>query len=71
MLMKTTIIFLIIIFFILIIVVYFIYNYISQRGHLLSSKKIIRLYLTGSICKVISYAVLIIDAVFILAFYFN
>ena len=71
MLMKTTIIFLTILFLILTIVAYFIYNYISQRGHLLSSKKIIILYLTGSICKVISYAVLIIDATFILAFYFN
>ena len=37
-------------------------------GHVLSSKEIVRLYLTGDICKVISYAVLIIDAAFILAF---
>ena len=71
MLMKTTIIFLTILFLILTIVAYFIYNYISQRGYLLSSKKIIRLCLTGNICKVISYAVLIIDIAFILAFYFN
>lgn len=69
--MKTTIIFLTILFLILTIVAYFIYNYISQRGYLLSSKKTIRLYLTGNICKVISYAVLIIDIAFILAFYFN
>ena len=66
--MKTTIIFLTILYLILTIVAYFIYNYISKMGHLLSSKKIIRLYLTENICKVISYAVLIIDIAFILAF---
>lgn len=68
MLMKTTIIFLTILYLILTIVAYFIYNYISKMGHLLSSKKIIRLCLTENICKVISYAVLIIDIAFILAF---
>ena len=68
MLMKTTIIFLTILYLILTIVAYFIYNYISQMGHSLSSKKIIRLCLTENICKVISYAVLIIDIAFILAF---
>ena len=69
--METTIIFLTILYLILIIVAHLIYNYISHMGHLLSSKKIIRLCLTENICKVISYAVLIIDAAFILAFYFN
>ena len=68
MLMKTTIIFLTILYLILTIVAYFIYNYISKMRHLLSSKKIIRLCLTENICKVISYAVLIIDIAFILAF---
>ena len=43
----------------------------SFKTGILSSKKIIRLYLTGNICKVISYAVLIINITFILAFYFN
>ena len=68
MLMKTTIIFLTILYLILIIVAHLIYNYTVRMGHVLSSKKIIRLYLTENICKVISYAVLIIDAAFILAF---
>lgn len=70
MLMKTVIIFLTILYLILTIVAYLIYNYISQIGHTLSSKKIVRLCLTEDICKVISYAVLIIDAAFILAFLF-
>ena len=68
MLMKTTIIFLTILYLILTIVAHLIYNYTGQTGHVLSSKEIIRLCLTGDICKVISYAVLIIDAAFILAF---
>ena len=68
MLMKTIIIFLTILYLILIIAAHLIYNYIGQTGHLLSSKKITRLYLTENICKVISYAVLIIDTTFILAF---
>ena len=70
MLMKIAIIFLTILYLILTIVAYLIYNYISQIGHTLSSKKIVRLYLIVDIWKVISYAVLIIDAAFILAFLF-
>ena len=66
--MKTIIIFLTILYLILIIVAHLIYNYTSRMGHILSSKEIIRLCLTMNICKVISYAVLIIDAAFILAF---
>ena len=68
MLMKTTIIFLTILYLILTIVAHLIYNYTSQMWHILSSKEITRLCLTENICKVISYAVLIIDAAFILAF---
>ena len=68
MLMKTTIIFLTILYLILIIVAHLIYNYTVRMGHVLSSKEVIRLCLTENICKVISYAVLIIDAAFILAF---
>ena len=68
MLMKTIIIFLTIIYLILIIVAHLIYNYTVRMGHVLSSKEIVRLCLTENICKVISYAVLIIDAAFILAF---
>ena len=68
MLMKTTIIFLTILYLILTIVAHLIYNYTVRMGHVLSSKEIIRLCLTENICKVISYAVLIIDAAFILAF---
>ena len=68
MLMKITIIFLTILYLILTIVADLIYNYTSQMGHILSSKEITRLCLTENICKVISYAVLIIDAAFILAF---
>ena len=68
MLMKTIIIFLTILYLILIIAAHLIYNYTSRMGHILSSKEIIRLCLTMNICKVISYAVLIIDAAFILAF---
>ena len=70
MLMKTTIIFLTILYLILIIVAHLIYNYTIRMGHVLSSKEIVRLCLTENICKVISYAVLIIDAAFILAFLF-
>ena len=66
--MKTIIIFLTIIYLILIIVAHLIYNYTVRMGHALSSKEIVRLCLTENICKVISYAVLIIDAAFILAF---
>ena len=68
MLMKTTIIFLTILYLILIIVAHLIYNYTVRMGHVLSSKEIVRLCLTEDICKVISYAVLIIDIAFILAF---
>ena len=68
MLMKITIIFLTILYLILIIVAHLIYNYTVRMGHVLSSKEIVRLCLTENICKVISYAVLIIDAAFILAF---
>ena len=68
MLMKTTIIFLTILYLILIIVAHLIYNYTVRMGHVLSSKEIVKLCLTENICKVISYAVLIIDAAFILAF---
>ena len=68
MLMKTIIIFLTILYLILIIVAHLIYNYTVVIGHVLSSKEIVRLCLTENICKVISYAVLIIDAAFILAF---
>ena len=70
MLMKTTIIFLTILYLILTIVAHLIYNYTIRMGHILSSKEIIRLCLTVNICKVISYAVFIIDAAFILAFLF-
>ena len=70
MLMKTIIIFLTILYLILIIVAHLIYNYTIRMGHVLSSKEIVRLCLTENICKVISYAVLIIDAAFILAFLF-
>ena len=66
--MKTIIIFLTILYLILIIVAHLIYNYTIRMGHVLSSKEIVRLCLTENICKVISYAVLIIDAAFILAF---
>ena len=66
--MKTTIIFLTILYLILTIVAHLIYNYTIRMGHILSSKEIIRLCLTVNICKVISYAVLIIDIAFILAF---
>lgn len=66
--MKTTIIFLTILYLILTIVAHLIYNYTVRMGHVLSSKEIVRLCLTENICKVISYAVLIIDAAFILAF---
>ena len=68
MLMKVTIIFLTILYLILTIVAHLIYNYTVRMGHVLSSKEIVRLCLTENICKVISYAVLIIDAAFILAF---
>ena len=68
MLMKTIIIFLTILYLILTIVAHLIYNYTIRMGHVLSSKEIVRLCLTENICKVISYAVLIINAAFILAF---
>lgn len=67
--MKITIIFLTVFYLILTIVAKLIYNYIDQMGFTLSTKEASKLYLIGNICKLISYITVIIDTIFILAFF--
>ena len=68
--MKITIIILTILYLILTIVANYIYKFMGQHGTEFSTKKFDQVYTIGNICKVISYAILIIDIAFILAFFF-
>ena len=70
MLMKTVIIFLTILYLILTIVANYIYIFMGQHGLELSTKKFVKIGTIKDICRVVSFAVLIIDVVFILAFFF-
>ena len=68
--MKITIIILTILYLILTIVANYIYKFMGQHGTELSTKKFIKVGTIKDICRVISFAVLIIDIAFILAFFF-
>ena len=68
--MKITIIILTILYLILTIVANYIYKFMGQHGAKFSTKKFIKVGTIGDICRVVGSAVLIIDVVFILAFFF-
>ena len=68
--MKIIIIILTILYLILTIVANYIYKFMGQHGTEFSTKKFIKVGTVGDICRVVGSAVLIIDVVFILAFFF-
>lgn len=68
--MKITIIILTILYLILVIIANYIYKLMGQRGTEFSTKKFVKVGTIGDICRVVSFAVLIIDVAFILAFFF-
>ena len=68
--MKITIIILTILYLILTIVANYIYRLMGQHGTEFSTKKFIKVGTISDVCKVVSFAVLIIDIAFILAFFF-
>ena len=68
--MKITIIILTILYLILTIVANYIYKFMGQHGTEFSTKKFVKVGTIGDICRVVSFAVLIIDVAFILAFFF-
>lgn len=68
--MKITIIILTILYLILVIIANYIYKLMGQHGTEFSTKKFVKVGTIGDICRVVSFAVLIIDIAFILAFFF-
>lgn len=68
--MKITIIILTIFYLILVIIANYIYKLMGQHGTEFSTKKFVKVGTIGDICRVVSFAVLIIDIAFILAFLF-
>lgn len=68
--MKITIIILTIFYLILVIIANYIYKLMGQHGTEFSTKKFVKIGTIGDICRVVSFAVLIIDVAFILAFFF-
>lgn len=68
--MKITIIILTIFYLILVIIANHIYKLMGQHGTEFSTKKFVKVGTIGDICRVVSFAVLIIDVAFILAFFF-
>ena len=68
--MEITIIILTIIYFILVMIANYIYKLMGQHGAEFSTKKFVKVGTIGDICRVVSFAVLIIDVAFILAFFF-
>lgn len=68
--MKITIIILTILYLILVIIANYIYKLMGQHGTEFSTKKFVKVGTIGDICRVVSFAVLIIDVTFILAFFF-
>ena len=68
--MKITIIILTILYLILVIIANYIYKLMGQHGTEFSTKKFVKIGTIGDICRVVSFAVLIIDIAFILAFFF-
>ena len=68
--MEITIIILTILYLILVIIANYIYKLMGQHGTEFSTKKFVKVGTIGDICRVVSFAVLIIDVAFILAFFF-
>lgn len=68
--MKITIIILTIFYLILVIIANYIYKLMGQYDTEFSTKKFVKVGTIGDICRVVSFAVLIIDVAFILAFFF-
>ena len=68
--MKITIIILTILYLILVIISNYIYKLMGWHGTEFSTKKFVKVGTIGDICRVVSFAVLIIDVAFILAFFF-
>lgn len=68
--MKITIIILTILYFISVIISNYNYKLMGQHGTEFSTKKFVKIGTIGDICRVVSFAVLIIDVAFILAFFF-
>lgn len=68
--MKITIIILTILYLILVIIANYIYKLMGQHGTEFSTKKFVKVGTIRDICRVVSFAVLIIDVAFILAFFF-
>ena len=68
--MKIIIIILTIFYLILVIIANYIYKLMGQHGTEFSAKKFVKVGTIGDICRVVSFAVLIIDVAFILAFFF-
>ena len=68
--MKITIIILTILYLILTIIANYIYKFMGQHGTEFSTKKFIKVGTIREICMVVSFAILIIDIAFILAFFF-
>lgn len=68
--MKITIIILTILYLILVIIANYIYKLMGQHSTEFSTKKFVKVGTIGDICRVVSFAVLIIDVAFILAFFF-
>ena len=68
--MKITIIILTILYLVLTIVANYIYKFMGQHGTEFSTKKFIKVGTIRDVCMVVSFAILIIDIAFILAFFF-
>lgn len=68
--MKITIIILTIFYLILVIIANYIHKLMGQHGTEFSTKKFVKVGTIVDICRVVSFAVLIIDVAFILAFFF-
>ena len=68
--MKITIIILTTLYLILTAVANYIYKFMGKNGPKFSIKKFIQICTIVDICRVVSFAVLIIDIAFILAFFF-
>ena len=68
--MKITIIILTILYLILVIIANYIYKLMGRHGTEFSTNKFVKVGTIRDICRVVSFAVLIIDVAFILAFFF-
>ena len=68
--MKITIIILTILYLILTIVANYIYKFMGQHGTEFSTKEFLKVGTIRDVCRVVSFAILIIDIAFILAFFF-